>query len=797
MTQLVCWVLFPLVLALLSLGCGLLLERASGLKLPEGLLLPVGLAVIVVVAEITTKSSATATATTPLVVVLALAGLILAHPGRSRRRLGSWPLAAAGAVYLVYLAPVLFSGEPTFTGFIKLDDTATWMAMTDRVLSFGHDVSGLAPSTYEATLHFYLTGGEPVGAMLPWGIAHEIVGQDLAWVFQPYLAFLGSMLALAGWSLSTSLVRSRPLRALIVFIAAQAALLYGYALWGGVKEVAAAWLLALTVACVVPVFAAHARPRSFLPLAAASFAMLGVLGYGGAVWLALPLVFAGVGAVRIWLARNTRLQLVGWGALAALLALGLIRGAQGFLRANSGLTGNQLGNLTHPLGALELFGIWPAGDFRVDPPSASALAYALIAVVIIAACLGLAVAGQARVWALPLYVLSAAVGALLVSAKGSPWVQGKAFATASPAVLLVGLAGAAALLESRADPLPRKRRGRASELVLPRRLLGGTACLAVSVGVLWSNVLGYHHVTLAPYGQLSELSHIGQRFVGQGPTLINEFEPYATRHFLRAMDPEAPSELRRRVIPLRSGDIVPTGGYADLDAFAPSVLLIYRTIVVRTSPTATRPPAPYRLLYRGQWYEVWQRRVARSRSLIDDLPLGSSRAPVATPPCGEVLRLAREAGATGILVAATRNQPTQIAVPSPLPIGGTTRRFAVRSHGTYELWLAGSFVRHLITRVDATTIGATHEVLNEAGGWTPLGIVALGPGTHRVTLSYGDAELAPGSGGGGRAGPSFSVGPLAVSSVAAASTLAYVSPERARSLCGRPWEWVEALGPPS
>lgn len=796
MTQLVCWVLFPLVLALLSLGCGLLLERASGLKLPEGLLLPAGLAVIVVVAEITTKSSATATATTALVVALALAGLILARPWRSRPPPGGWWLAAAGAVYLVYLAPVLFSGEPTFTGFIKLDDTATWMAMTDRVLSFGHDLSGLAPSTYEATLHFYLTGGEPVGAMLPWGIAHQIVGQDLAWVFQPYLAFLGAMLALAGWSLTEPLVRSRPLRALIVFVAAQAALLYGYSLWGGVKEVAAAWLLALTVACVVPVFAAQARPRSFLPLAAASFAMLGVLGYGGAVWLAVPLVFAGVGALRIWLRRNTRLQLVGWAALAALLALGLIRGAQGFLRANSGLTGNQLGNLTHPLSALELFGIWPAGDFRVDPPSASALAYTLIAVVIIAACLGLAVAWRARVWALPLYLLSAAVGALLVSAKGSPWVQGKAFATVSPAVLLVGLAGAAALLESPDHALPRKRRGRASELVMPRRLLAGAACLAVSVGVLWSNALGYHHVTLAPYGQLSELSHIGQRFAGQGPTLINEFEPYAARHFLRAMDPEAPSELRRRIIPLRSGAIVPTGGYADLDAFTPSVLLVYRTIVVRTSPTATRPPAPYRLLYRGRWYEVWQR-PARFRSLIDDIPLGSSGAPVATPPCREVLRLAREAGATGILVAATRNEPTQIGVPSPLPLGPTTRSFALHSHGTYELWLAGSFVRHLSTRVDATTIGATHEVLNEAGGWTPLGIIDLGPGIHRVTLSYGDAELAPGGGGGGGAGPSFSVGPLAVSSVGAASTLAYVSPDRARSLCARPWEWVEALGPPS
>jgi hypothetical protein len=794
-TQFTCWVLFPLVLALLALGCGLLLEWTAGLKLPPGLRLPVGLAGIVVVAEITTKSSATANLTTPLVMVLALAGLALTRLWRERPRPAIWPLVAAGAVYLVYLAPVLFSGEPTFTGFIKLDDTATWMAMTDRVLGFGHDLSGLAPSTYEATLHFYLTGGEPVGAMLPSGIAHQLVGQDLAWEFQPYVAFLGAMLGLAGWSITAPLVRSRPLRALIVFIAAQAALLYGYSLWGGIKEVAAAWLLALTVACTVPVFEAHARPRSFLPLAAASFAMLGVLGYGGAVWIAVPLVVVGLGALRIWLRRSTRVQLAGWLALAVLLAVGLIRGAQGFLKANGALTGNQLGNLTHPLSALQLFGIWPAGDFRVDPPSASALAYGLIAVVIIAACLGLAVAWRARAWAPLLYLVSAAVGTLLVSAKGSPWVQGKAFATVSPAALLVGLAGAAALLDSPPGSFPWEHRGQVTGLASGRRLLAAAGCVAMSVGVLWSNVLAYHHVTVAPYGQLSELSHIGQRFAGQGPSLINEFEPYATRHFLRAMDPEAPSELRRRGIPLRSGGIVPTGGYADLDAFDLPALLVYRTIVIRTSPTATRPPAPYRLVYRGRWYEVWQRPVTLSRSLIDDIPLGSAGSPTAVPACGEVLRLGREAGQAGLLAAATRAEPVEMGVPSPLPAGRTTRKFALQTRGAYELWLAGSFVRHLTTTVDRTTIGATHEVLNEAGGWTPLGTVELGPGVHRVMLSYGDAELSPGGGGGGGAGPNFSVGPLEVTPVAGNSTLTYVSPAKARSLCGKPWEWVEALGP--
>ena len=44
MSLLLAWIVFPLVLVALSLGCGLLVERAAGLTLPGALLLPLGLA---------------------------------------------------------------------------------------------------------------------------------------------------------------------------------------------------------------------------------------------------------------------------------------------------------------------------------------------------------------------------------------------------------------------------------------------------------------------------------------------------------------------------------------------------------------------------------------------------------------------------------------------------------------------------------------------------------------------------------------------------------------------------------
>jgi hypothetical protein len=295
---------------------------------------------------------------------------------------------------------------------------------------------------------------------------------------------------------------------------------------------------------------------------------------------------------------------------------------------------------------------------------------------------------------------------------------------------------------------------------------------------------------------MSELAAIGHRFAGDGPTLINEYQPYAARHFLRAMDAEAPAELRRRPIPLRDGGEVPKGSYADLDQFQLSALLLYRTIVIRTSPVASRPPAPYRLVYDGRWYQVWQRPVTASRVVIDGIPLGNSIDPVAVPPCDEVLRLAREAGRGGVLAAVARPSPIVETVPSPLPSGDTAAAFVITTPGRYQVWLGGSFSRRVTTAVDGAPIGSSDQVLNESGGWTPLGAVRLGVSAHRITLSYGDSELHPGSGGGGRAGPTFPVGPLAVVPATRQLPVSYVTPAHARTLCGQPWDWIEALGPP-
>ena len=117
MTLFVCWVVAPVVLALLALGCGLLVEQAAGIRLPGVLLVPLGLAVVVVAANLMTAVSVTAQFTTGLVVALAVTGLALSYPWRDRRPDG-WALAAGMVLSLLlhvgmwFLVSRLFAGTP-------------------------------------------------------------------------------------------------------------------------------------------------------------------------------------------------------------------------------------------------------------------------------------------------------------------------------------------------------------------------------------------------------------------------------------------------------------------------------------------------------------------------------------------------------------------------------------------------------------------------------------------------------------------------------------------------------------
>jgi hypothetical protein len=562
-------------------------------------------------------------------------------------------------------------------------------------------------------------------------------------------------------------IPSRPWRAAASFVAAQPAILYGYALWGGIKELAGAWLLALIAALVPWTLGARRGPLAAIPLAAACAALLCVLSLPGGVWLLPAAVFASV----MIAVRPERALLERAGAFVvvlALLAIPVFVASVDFLGQIGGYnSGTELGNLIPPgLSKLQLFGIWPGGDFRLrhDPAPVKVL----IVLVIVAAAAGLWWAWERQSWALLLYVATAAIGCAIYLAVSSPWVGGKTIAMASPAFLAAAFAACAwAALRGHIVP-------------------GGVAAIAITAGVLWSNVDQYHDVWLAPRGQLHELEAIGHRISGQGPTLMTDYQAYGARHFLRSADPEAASELRRRYDYLTNGQVLPPKTpWADIDRFRLDSVLAYRTLVLRRGPLSSRPPSIYRLVSSGRYYEVWQRPVQLPNTIVEHLGLDTSSQPARVPACADVLRLARQSGVTA-LAYATRPQTIWLGAP---PLSGERDvTVTIPAAGDYYAWLGGDWYGDASISIDGRKVGSRREELNWPGLYTQLGRTKLTPGQHLVSIRYATGGLHPGSG----AQP-YSFGPVALSPVDDRAPFRTVPVSTARSLCGRQLDWVEAL----
>ena len=168
--------------------------------------------------------------------------------------------------------------------------------MLDRYLGHGYNVSGLAPSTYERR-------SRPACHGLPDGLADAARRRPHAARDRHGVA-LAAVPLLPGGDGGDRAVRAvraaRPRRGGCARsrprAAASAALLYGYALWGGIKELAEAALLVLDrrVAARVPPGAGR---LAALPLAVAAAATVGVQSAAGAAWLAVPALIA---AVVLW-----------------------------------------------------------------------------------------------------------------------------------------------------------------------------------------------------------------------------------------------------------------------------------------------------------------------------------------------------------------------------------------------------------------------------------------------------------------------------------------------------------------
>jgi hypothetical protein len=602
-------------------------------------------------------------------------------------------------------------------------------------------------------------------------------------------------------------------------------LLFGFALWGAIKEPATAALLAFVAALVPSLLEQQLTPRRLLPIAVGSAAVITSLSIGGGVWLAPLLIPA------LWLIVQQRGRaLAARGAvtflmLAAVLAAPTI-GLLNFLSSGKdSFTGaGELGNLIEPLNLLQIFGVWPSGDFRTTPDS-MLVPGILILLVGGFAIAGVAFAWQRRAFGLFSFVIASAVGCLLIAIEGSPWLVSKALAEASPALVIAALVGAVGVLT---DPALTERM---------RVPLAAFAIAAIGAGVLWSNALAYRDVDLAPHARFAELETIGKRIKGEGPTLTTEYEFWGVRHFLRDAQPNGASLLSDKLVLLRpnvlferssqdtqtspgvslAGGPPPEGSFFDVDDFQTPSVLGFRTLVLRRSPLASRPPSPYKLIWSGHYYEVWQRPPGPPPN-VPHLSLGKGISPVGPGPCklalGGVTRLATVFRQPPLLVALGRGvAASKEWEPGPDPAlrypngsGALTAIVDVPRAGRYGVWLGGSFRGKMTASVDGRRTGSARGELNYSKGqYDELGSIALTPGRHRVKLQYDGPSLRPGSAGDAilpltsegpngvskRSNKPFGVGPLVLSTGTADQKVSYMPAAQARRLCKRSLDWVE------
>lgn len=739
------WLLVPALLAVLSAGCGLLLERVSGVRLAAVLVIPLGLATIFVLARLAMAADATAELATPLVVAAAAGGLWAGRWRLRLRKLDRPAALAALAVFGIYAAPVVLSGSATFAGYTILGDTAVHFVLVDRIASHGTDLAGLAPSSYRTTLGAYFGSGYPLGAHAALGAVRPLAFVDVAWAYQPFLAFIAAALTLTLCGLLRGVVYSRWRRAGVAALAAQPALVYGYSLQGSVKELATLWLVPLLAAAVAGLAAPSADEldrsregcvrlaRRLLPLAVTSAAAVAAIGVAAAVWLG-PVLLA---ALWVIARRPPRASAQVAGLAAAFAATVLLLSAPTLLDLGDYLdmtrdvvtSQQELGNLAEPLELSQVFGIWLAGDHRFPPVAgagldADSLTDLLIVVAAAAALLGVGWLVRRRALGPLLFIAASALGLWYVTRAGSPWADAKALAIASPAALLAAALGSIALTSSGA------------------RRAGGLLALVLAGGVLASNALAYHEVSLAPRERLAELAELGERTAGRGPLLYAEFEEFG-RHFLRDARPVGASEAF--TVPglspqLHRGGRLGFAFPADVEALAPSELARFELIVRRRSPQPPRQLAGWRRVWEGRYYELWRK-------------AGAVATPTAAPPGDR--RLSSLVPAERPLPrgwARVTESPQLLLTVGPGLIEG---ELSVPSEGRYEVWLSGSFGREVAVRIDGRDAGSVSDELAQPAGWIELGTLRLAAGSHEVELARGGGTLAPGNGDGPR-----TLGPL-------------------------------------
>lgn len=798
------WLLFPAVLLVIFLGCGLVITRLAGAPSSRLLLLPLGFAGAVVVATALTWQDVTSELAAPALALLTVLGLFL---GRAQlrglaavRRTAIWPALAFLIPALAIAAPVLPTGEPGFTGYGRIIDIGHQFDYTSHVLDNGQQVPAVIDSSQEEQVRKMVGVGYPGGAQVVHGAASQLVAFDLAWTYQPFLAVLAGLLSLTLFSLLRSIVASSPLRALAAGIAAQPTILYSLVLGAGIKEVAVAALLILLVTLLVQRPGLAGAWRALLPAGVTIAAAFATFSLAVVPWLGMLMAIFFV--AELWASRGQRVKTVGrWAVLtlgAAVLTLPtLVNGTKLLSTASAGGPAD-LGNLAAPVSAWATAGPWLTGDHRFPLTSAGTqeITRWLAVGVLALAAVGLIRAVRQRDRGLLALCVAGLVAMLFVFRQSGPWVELKAIAINAPLVLAFAFAGIGGLMAYRR-----------------LRPVGVLLAVAVAGAVLAGNAFVYRDAVLAPYDRFAELEQIGEQFAGDGPALFPGFEEHA-EYFLRDLDAVGlvnPPVSRR---PQYSADAREGMQFSRWpDEIGGEYLQSFRLLVLRRDPLGARPPSNFRLVEQFEHHEVY-RRAKSPETIVAHQSLEGTSDDRSPSFCTELTERLEEAGPAARLAYAPSADVVQItgsaedAPPRWEPVepdfftrgpGRLSLTVEIPYGDEWNVWVRGSFGREVRVLIDGEEQGALRWKQNYPQQYEPIGSVELAAGAHEVEIVRGGGSLLPGTGNGlgGLASGPFVVGPVAFVPTEGVPEMETVPAAEAMERCrsDQRWDWVEIVRP--
>lgn len=777
------------VLLAAAIGAGDLVGRAAGRRIAASLLLPVGLAALVIVGAWAAWLAVPALALSVMLGLLAAFGVVV---GWRRRRVARAGVAAVVGVMALYAWPFLASGQPTIGAYTVLADPVIHLVGADGLLG-GASASARQPGAFRAFYDGYFGQGYPTGGAALLGALAHAVSADPVHVLTPLLLVALASLTAALWHLATPLVPSAWWRAFVAALPASSALMITFTTNGSQKEILAITLLAATAAALRTLLEQDPlRPRNVLIACVPAGGALSAIGLAAGIYLAPMALLIAVPLLRRPGRSVAVLAAAAVGTVA--LALPVLAAARAYVEVSgASLTSSvELGNLVTPLPWSLVIGPWVGPDVRV--PSAHPSVTQIAAVFVGGwALLGWAMIARrlprGGVVAIAAWGAAILVGTLLAVRAGSPWADAKALTIASPAVLFgAGVGIAAAITAGRAWV-------RRAAFVA-----GGVAAAGMALTVLPL----LYSVAPVPDARYRELAAIDHRFAGRGMMGVVEFEEYA-RHVLR--------DVPIRLVHDPYARLQATGTFgisADPDDLQPAEVGTLRLLLVRRGPQTSRPPSEFELAWRGRWYEVWRRSerpAPRARLALGAWTTGG----LASPTCDEVRRFAAQAQPGEQLVAATRPAVAvgaTASAPRPAKWGvDTLDATVVKPRGggrlevpldlgpaaagrEVELWWDVSTLRSVDVRAGAAratvppmTLNQRHvatRVLRARADERGRLVVALTPAGERLRPAWSDFVS--------RWGQLF-----AVVHGAPGAALIRVAPGEAGRLCGRSLDWLELV----